>query len=121
MQAIVHAIFYYSYRVQTDLPIIVWENMYFIEANDIEHAKHAMNAYLRELEDVSGNMECNGIPSDYRFAGIRKIILVEETDIQQSAAFLNKIEVTYSVYEVRSHADILALAEGRSVNLVYQE
>ena len=116
-----HAIFYYSCEGQSS--VLVHENVYLIEANDEDDAMSRAKEIASEHEDLSedGHLEINGEKAQYRFAGIRKLIEVENDPVTVQGRLHSGLEVTYSVVEVDNLADVQRLAAGEMTNVLYRE
>ena len=116
-----HAIFYYLYEGQASFP--VHENLYLINAPDPATAMQKSASLAREYEQRGDDsrLEISGVRAEYCFAGVRKLIEVAQDDAAPLMLPGSGIEVTYSVFEVEQLADVMRLAEGGRVQVVYQE
>ena len=106
--------------VQKELP--VWENVFLLEAESAEIVKERASQIGRREEALSASseMQCDGEPVQQVFVGVRKIIQVS-TSIDEQGKFLDGAEVTYSQYIVQSEDDLMKLAKGDPVSVVYDE
>jgi hypothetical protein len=79
----------------------------------------------RRNEDVAldGHLEVNGAKASYLYAGIRKLIEVQGPGrlADVPVALLDGTEVTYSVLEVDALDEVMALAKGDAVEVLYRE
>lgn len=116
-----HAIFYYSYLEQDS--ILVNENVYLIEAKNDDEAMRKAKELAVEHEDLSedGHLEVDGEKAQYRFAGIRKLIEVENDPVTLRGGLHSGVEVTYSVVEVENVAEVQRLAAGEVTHVLYVE
>ncbi|WMJ70563.1 DUF4288 domain-containing protein [Stenotrophomonas sp. 24(2023)] len=116
-----HAIFYYRYDGQDSYP--VHENVYLISAPAEEQAMRAAAAIAAEYEQLGGDsqLEIDGRKAEYVFAGVRKLISIESGVEDFGVDAASGVEVTYSAFDVESLADVLSLASGDPVAVVYRE
>lgn len=99
------------------------ENVFLVSANDEAEAMVVVEALAVEYEQVGDDsqLEVDGVAAEYRFAGIRKLISVA-SDAEVGVGLVGTgVEVTYSVFEVGSLADIERLVAGESVSVLYRE
>ena len=94
-----------------------WENIYLINAKDVEQAEAKAIALGRDSEgDSSGTFTWNDRPASWVFAGIRKII-----EISNAASRVNEpedgSEITYSTLAFDSEEALKGYASGESVEL----
>ncbi len=115
-----HAIFYYELKNEKQDSILVHENIYMIEAANYEDAMKDARVIAKENEDLNdeGYLELNEKEVRYIFAGLRKLILVDE---QESLQVPSGTEISYSVFEVDSFHEVEKLVSGEFVNLLYRE
>jgi hypothetical protein len=79
------------------------------------------NIYVINEGSGDGSLELNEKKASYIFAGIRKIIEAERTPLPEEAPLTNGQELTYSVLEVDTLDEVLALARGEMVDVLYRE
>lgn len=118
-----HALFYFELIDQSQDSFLVHENVYVINAADSDEARAKAEIIARANEDsgADGHLELNEKKASYLFAGIRKIIEAETTPLPERAALASGQELTYSVLEVDTFDEVLALARGEMVNVLYRE
>lgn len=118
-----HAIFYFKLINQSQESFLIHENVYMIEAYDLESARRLSIQVAKENEDLNqdGHLELNEEKVAYLFAGIRKIIEIESSPNPIVASGLSGIELTYSEFEVDTLDQVLTLACGEMVEVLYRE
>lgn len=118
-----HAIFYFLLQGQEQDSFLVHENVYLVDAEDFETALAAGIEFAKSEEDLSedGHLRVNEQKVSYIFAGIRKIIDVSNTHRRLTAPDMVGLESTYSVFEVDNLDQVLALARGEMVEVLYRE
>jgi hypothetical protein len=118
-----HAIFYFKVLDQIQNSFLVQENVYLIGADDYEQALVLGNQIGIENQDESldGHLEINDKKAAYLFAGIRKLIEVEPNPNTNSGTYLEGLELTYSQFEVDTLDQVMNLAKGEMVELLYRE
>ncbi|MBB5204874.1 hypothetical protein HNQ51_002193 [Inhella inkyongensis] len=118
-----HAIFYFKLLEAAQDSFLVHENIYLIEAEDEETAARLAVDLAKANEDTSedGHLELNEQKAAYLFAGIRKIIEVASSPMPINAAGLVGLELSYSQFEVDTLDQVLALARGDMVEVLYRE
>lgn len=118
-----HAIYYFKLVETPQDSFLVHENVYLIEADDDDQAATVAAKLGKEREDLSedGHLELNEQKAAYVFVGIRKIIEVESSPVQPSAAGLADLEMTYSEFEVDTLEQVQALADGDMVEILYRD
>jgi hypothetical protein len=94
-----------------------------VDAEDFETALAAGIEFAKSEEDLSedGHLRVNEQKVSYIFAGIRKIIDVSNTHRRLTAPDMVGLEFTYSVFEVDNLDQVLALARGEMVEVLYRE
>lgn len=119
----VHAIFYFKLLGQGQDTFLVHENVYLIDAEDEGQAEKVAVKIAKENEDLSedGHLELNEQKVAYLFAGLRKVIEVEPSSVPVNASGLFGLELTYSEFEVDRLDQVLALARGDMVEVLYRE
>lgn len=116
-----HAIFYFKCENQDS--ILVHENVYLINSENEDLALDQAVAIARQNEDLNedNHLELNGQPAQYLFSGIRKIVAVELNEKTARGEVVSGLEVTYSELEVDTVEDVLRLANGEFVDVLYRE
>jgi hypothetical protein len=116
-----HAIFYL--KTESQGSVLVHENVYLVRSDDPESALADAIRIARGNEDLNddGHLELNGAKAQYRFAGIRKLIEVETSPETAAGKLPSGSEVTYSVFEVDSLAEVELLASGEMTDVLYRE
>lgn len=118
-----HAIFYFKLINKDQDSFLVHENVYLIEADDERSAKKISMKIAKDNEDTNedGHLELNEQKACYLFAGIRKIIEIEPSPAPINASGLPGLELTYSEFEVDNLEQVLALARGDMIEILYRE
>lgn len=118
-----HAIFYFQVRGQEQDTFLVHENVYLIDAEDVDQASGRAIQIAKGNEDLSedGHLELNEQKAAYVFVGLRKIIEVESSPFPINASGLVGLELSYSEFEVDSLDQVFALARGDMVKVLYRE
>ena len=118
-----HAIFYFKLLDREQETFLVHENVYLVDAEDSDKAAESAVQVAKENEDASedGHLELNEQKAAYLFAGLRKVIEVESGAVPASASGLVGLELTYSAFEVDRLDQVLALARGEMVEVLYRE
>jgi hypothetical protein len=120
-----HAIFYFELKEESQDSYLIWENVYLVEAPSDDEARSKAEKYARANEESSGDdLKLNDKPCRYRFAGIRKLITVsyiEEAPTKPDDAPVSGAEVTYSEFEVDTLHQVMKLAKGDRVDVLYRE
>lgn len=113
-----HGIFYF--KVESQESFLVYENVYLIEAEDDDVAMEFALAAAREDEDLEedGELELNEKKAQFVFAGIRKLVSLSAG---AGGVLRSGVELTYSVMEVDTLAEVDLLAKGEFVNVLYRE
>ncbi len=118
-----HAVFYFKLLHQEQETFLVHENVYLIDAEDAEKATQSALLLAKSNEDANedGHLELNEQKAAYLFVGLRKVIEVEPSAAPVSALGLAGLELTYSEFEVDTMAEVLGLARGDMVDVLYRE
>jgi hypothetical protein len=113
-----HAVLYFKTEGGGRGRVHVWENVYLIEAEDVDAAWEKAEARAREEEgDDDGTLEVDGRPATLVFAGLRKLSeLYEEGEARRP---VSGDEITYAEFEVRDEDAVRAFVEGREVSVTY--
>jgi hypothetical protein len=120
-----HAIFYFELRDEPQDSYLIWENVYLVEASSDEEALSKAEKYAK-TEEASGSdtLTLNDKPCRYKLAGIRKLITVsyiEEAVDKPNDVPVSGAEVTYSELEVDTLDEVMKLAKGEMVEVLYRE
>ena len=118
-----HAIFYFQLCGEKQDTFLIHENVYLIDAEDIDAATQAAIQIAKGNEDRSedGHLVLNEKKAAYVFAGLRKVIEVESSPGPINASGLVGLELTYSEFEVDGLEQVFALARGDMVEVLYRE
>ncbi len=118
-----HAVFYFKLLNGRQEKFLVHENVYLIDSEDRKKATEPALQIARSNEDLSedGHLELNEEKAAYLFAGLRKVIEVETSPTPISASGLVGLELTYSAFEVDNYDQVLALARGDMVEVLYRD
>lgn len=118
-----HALFYFKLIEESQDSFLVHENVYIIEATDSSEARVKAEIIAKANEDLGdgGHLELNEKKACYVFAGLRKIIEAETVPSSNKVSLANGQELTYSVLEVDTLDEVMALARGQMVNVLYRE
>lgn len=97
--------------------IAVYENLLFVNANDIEHAKERAFELAKESDDAGfdPSQTFYDLPCKYTTAGIRKVVEVEVGSVGNWVA--DGVELTYWEYELENRAALEALLNGKPTEL----
>lgn len=116
-----HAIFYFKCEGQDS--ILVHENVYLVQSANEEDALTQAVAVARQNEDLNedNHLELNGKPTQYLFAGIRKLISIELNPDTAKDRIVSGVEITYSELEVDTLDEVERLANGEFVDVLYRE
>ncbi|KJV33811.1 DUF4288 domain-containing protein [Luteibacter yeojuensis] len=116
-----HLIFYFV--VESQDSVLVHENVHLIDAVDDDAANEQAVRIGKEGEDLNenGTLFLNEQPAQYRFAGVRKVISVETTPDTAVEKIVSGVEVTYSQFEVDNLSEVMQLAHGDFVDVLYRE
>lgn len=119
-----HVIFYYEKINGNQESYLINENIYLISATDWKDAERIAREIGLDNQDLSedGHLELNEEKVSYRFAGVRKIIDVE-TQVENSQFYAQPdgVEISYSEFEVDTLEEVLSLARGDMVDVLYRE
>jgi hypothetical protein len=118
-----HAIFYFRLVSGKQSSFLVHENVYLVQALSPSAAWKAAEKLARKYEnrDRKTTLQLNRKPAHYIFAGIRKVIEVETNAETAKGRLPSGTEVTYSVLEVDTLAEVRKLARARFVEVLYRE
>lgn len=120
-----HAIFYFELKDEPQDSYVMWENVYLVEASTDDEARTKAEEYAKTEEaDSSDTLTLNDKPCRYKFAGIRKLITVsyiEKAPDKPDDVPVSGAEVTYSEFEVDTLEEVLKLARGEFVEVLYRE
>lgn len=118
-----HAIFYFKLLDAEQDSFLVHENIYLTGADNATTAAAIAAQYAKSNEDTGedGHLELNENKAAYLFAGIRKVIEVEPHPASGAVNELKGLELSYSVYEVDTLEEVLKLARGDAIEVLYRE
>lgn len=118
-----HSVFYFKLKAFTQDSFLVHENVYLIQAESALIAMVKAEMISKAKEDLSedGHLELNEKKVSYIYAGVRKIIEADCGLSDINLGVLNGLEITYSELEVDSIDEVLLLARGSMVNVLYRE
>jgi Domain of unknown function (DUF4288) len=113
-----HIILWVKFKGRGQDHFPVWENIVLIEAESEAEAFTKAEVHGRAQEgDEDGHFRWDGKPARWVFAGVRKLtecVFPEERPGDGT-------EVTYSQLDLKSEADVNALAAGKPVRLRYDD
>lgn len=113
-----HAILYFKLKSGVQDRVSVWENVYLIEAEDVDGAWEKAEARARQEEgDDDGTLSVDGQPATLVFAGIRK--MSEVAHAEEEGRLRSGDEITYSEFEVTGEESIRALMAGEEVSVTF--
>jgi hypothetical protein len=118
-----HGIFYFKLVDADQDSYLIHENVYLIQAETPASASSKAEAVAKANEDLSidGHLELNEKKARYLFAGIRKLIEVEAGPVPTGPTCFEGRELTYSVFEVDTFEQVLALVQGEMIEILYRE
>lgn len=120
-----HAIFYFKEKYTIQESFLIYENVYFFDAENPEAAYEKVEKFAKENEDLSENdtLEIDGKKAMYLYAGIRKLTEVDTIPDSKNSSLclLNGLELTYSVFEADKMEELQALVDGKKTNLLYRD
>jgi uncharacterized protein DUF4288 len=115
-----HAILYFKLKSGEQDRFSVWENVYLIEAEDVDGAWEKAEARARQEEgDDDGTLSVDGQPATCVYAGIRKMSEVAHVD--EEGRLGSGDEITYSEFEVSDEESVRALVGGEEVSVTFSE
>lgn len=108
-----HVITYIRYKAQRQETFPVYENLVLIAATSTQEAvqKAADKARLEYVGDSEGTLTSDGEPAEMVFAGVRKVVLVDDSDERPG----DGTELSYTEMQVSSIEDIERLAAGQTL------
>ena len=102
--------------VQDTFPL--WENIVLIEAESSEEADDKARRLGKDAEGDSAGTFCwDDRPATWVFAGIRKLIECQDSEI----APRDGVEISYSQLVVQDKASVNKLVQGVPVTVLYEE
>jgi len=120
-----HAIFYFKLLFRKNDTFLVHENVYIIDAKDLDEANESAIKLAKTHEEMNdeGYLEINEEKCAYIFVGIRKITKAQKFFLHVGALHdISGEEMTYSVFEVDSLEKLEMLAAGKTVDeVLYRE
>jgi hypothetical protein len=115
-----HAIMYFKLKGGAQDRFTVWDNVYLIEAEDIDGAWEKAEARARQEEgDDDGTLSVDGQPATLVFAGILK--MSEVSHVGEDGRLRSGDELTFSEFEVSDETSIRALIAGEEVSVRYSK
>jgi Domain of unknown function (DUF4288) len=115
-----HAILYVKFKDGKQDSFPAWENVYLINAPNIEEARvQAVQVASSATGDSQGTFKWNDRPAEWVFAGIRKILSVSH--LGASSDLTSGDELTYSELSVPDEVSLRKLADGESVTIDYAD
>lgn len=113
-----HAVLYFKLKGGAQGRCTVWENVYLIEAEDVDAAWEKAEARARQEEgDDDGSLTVDEQPATCVFAGIRK--MSEVSHAAEDGRLASGDEITYSEFEVSDEESVRALVTGEEVSVTY--
>ena len=97
-----------------DNNVPLWENMLYIEADDVDTAYKIAEEQGRRSEDKSEFFACDGIPAHLLFVGTRKLISIEEPLVSGD-------EFTYLQLVVKDEAELEQLMTRQPVYPLFDD
>jgi len=120
-----HAIFYFKLLFRKNDTFFVHENVYIIDAKDLDEANESAIKLAKTHEEMNdeGYLEINEEKCAYIFVGIRKITKAQKFFLRVGTLHdISGEEMTYSVFEVDSLEKLEMLAAGKTVDeVLYRE
>lgn len=106
-----------------DGPYTVYENIVLVEARSREEGMQRALQFGSEEEVDDPSLTLNGSKAEYKFIGVRKLILINNLSCLNPESSLPTAgtEISYSRYTLETKDDLLKLASGDEVNLCYIE
>ena len=106
--------------------ILLWENVYLVEAEDEDGARAEAERLGRVLNDRKNPLVINKRQVTTRYCGVRKVLTVDPypygSHVTSPATVLETgCEVSFNVYSVGAASDLESLVGGKSVTLTYLE
>ena len=115
-----HAVLYFKLKGGAQGSCTVWENVYLIEAEDIDAAWEQAEARARREEgDDDGTLSLDDQPATLVFAGIRT--MSEVSHGEEEGRLRSGDEITFSEFEVSDEASVRALVGGEEVLVRYRK
>ncbi len=113
-----HVIMYTEFKDGNQDKYPIWENVHLVQAFSEEEAfRRACDIGRASEGDSSGTYFYEDRPAKWVFAGVRKLIQCKDKDSQPT----DGTEVSYSVLEVPTRADLDKLASGETTQVLYVE
>jgi len=111
-----HAIMLVKFKDERQDKFPFWENVILIEAQSHEEAFAKAEARAKQDEgDSRGTLSWEGRPACWSFAGIRKLMVVEGSDVQPN----DGDEVTYMEMEIADGDQFAHFLNGEAVAVQY--
>lgn len=104
---------------------LAFESVYLVEAASEKAARKKGAALARAEAKSGGIIEKDGFRGRMRFAGIRKVLWCAANPARVGPPEVDAVhdgtEATFSLFEVRTKADLARLVKGKPTTLVYRE
>ena len=115
-----HAVMYFKLKGGAQGGVTVWENVYLVEAGDVDGAREEAEARARAEEgDDDGTLSFDDQPATLVFAGIRK--MSEVAHVGEDGRLRGGDEITFSEFEVSDEQSVRALVTGEEVVVRYSK
>src|SRR5919199_971147 len=115
-----HAIMYFKLKSGEQDRFTVWDNVYLIEAEDINEAWEKAEARAKQEEgDDDGSLLLDGRPATAVFAGIRT--MSEVAHGEEEGQLRSGDELTYSEFEVSDEESVREFVKGEEVSVKYNK
>ena len=101
----------------------VFENVYLIEAKSSKQAYARAEKIGKREQIPDDSLTLDGRPAKFVYVGVRKVVTIANPFpiASDSAPPRHGTEITYSVLQMDSAKDVIELARGHPVSLVYEE
>jgi len=115
-----HVLMAFRFKEGFQKDLIVWENMYLIQARGKKEATVKARELGKKEVCSDPTMRLGDRPVRMVFEGIRKIIECMP-GMNSNGSPCDGTELSYSVYRVKDEASLRKLAKGKAVKLICQE
>jgi hypothetical protein len=117
-----HVIMYFKLKKSRPGGILVWENVFLVEAASAREANEkARRLGQAEEGDSGGTLRVNGRSAALTFGGVRKVVEVQGPVDRQAEGPVDGAEATYSVLEVKDRRALNRLIAGQPVTVFHRE
>jgi hypothetical protein len=115
-----HAIMYFKLKSGEQDRFTIWDNVYLIEAEDIDEAWEKAEARAKQEEgDDDGSLLLDEQPAAVVFAGIRT--MSEVAHGEEEGQLRSGDEITYSEFQVSDEESVRRLVNGEEVSVNYSK